>query len=220
MKLEDLLVFDEDSHTYWIYGDKPIKVPSTTQLMKNVGIISNFNIHPKYAERGTEVHEQSEFVDDGSFKWDEASERSKPYIHAYHRFLEENQVDQITSEEIVFHKELFYAGTLDRHWIVNGGETITDLKSGHHASWHSIQIAAYHSAKGLNRRVSLSNLYLTPYEYRLKQYGKDDADYAFEALAHMSWIYWYTRKRDYSRLVGLSLELCSQPSAKDDFFFN
>lgn len=220
MELKDLVMFDPDEHVYWVYGDKPIMVPSTTQLMKHVGIISDFKIPMHYAERGTEVHEQSESVDDGSFKWDEATERSKPYLHAYNMFLNENDLEFITSEEMVFHKDLFYAGTLDRHWRVNGLESITDLKTGGHATWHGIQLAAYHSAKGLSRKVQLANLYLTPYEYKFKILEPIKADYAFQALAHMSWCYWATRRRDYDRLKGLALELGSKPTAKDDFFFN
>ncbi len=220
MELIDLVMFDPEKHEYWVYGDKPILVPSTTQLMKHVRIIPDFNIPMHYAERGTEVHEQSEFMDDGSFKWDKTSERSKPYLHAYNMFLQENRVEPIASEAMVFHRDLFYAGTLDRHWKINGQESITDIKTGQYAPWHSIQLAAYHSASRLSKDIKLANLYLSPYKQSYKVIEQARADYAFEALEHMSFCYWATRRRDYESLKGLALELGCKSTAKDDFFFN
>lgn len=225
MELKDLLMFDDENHQYYIMGDKPIEIPSVTQLLKHVKIISDYKIPMHYADRGTEVHNLSEKIDAKTFNWGMCSEVSKPYVRAYFKFRQENKIEEKTSEEQVFHNELFYAGTLDRHWNLLGKDTITDLKTGNYAGWHSLQVGAYHAAKNVSRDVSISNVYLTPDSYEVRFWTQDDLDYALAGIEHIAWCYWASHKRDYAKLQGLSLELISQGSGKkekreDDFFFN
>lgn len=224
MELKDLLMFDEEKHEYFIFGDKPILIPSVTQLLKYVRIISDYEIPMHYAERGTEVHNLSEVIDAGQFNWGMCSDVSKPYVAKYLEFKNENKIILNTSEEKVFNNELFYAGTLDRLWNINGSDTLTDLKTGNHAGWHVYQLAAYHAAKGISKDISITNLYLTPESCSLRGYDKEATEDAMEGIKHIAWCYWASHKRDYAKLQGLSLELISQGTEEkekkeDDFFF-
>jgi len=224
MELKDLLMFDENEHKYFIFGDNPIPIPSVTQLLKYVRIISDFEIPMHYAERGTEVHNLSEVIDAGQFNWNMVSDVSRPYIASYMNFRNENKIILNTSEERVFHNELFYAGTLDRQWNLNGVDTITDLKTGNHAGWHNLQLGAYHAAKGVSANIAISNLYLTPEKYQIRMWDKADTEYAIKSIEHIAACYWMGHKRDYAKLQGLALELCSQGNEvverEDDFFFS
>ena len=224
MELKDLLMFDEENHTYYIFGKKPIVIPSVTQLLKYVRVIGDYEIPMHYAERGTEVHDLSEKIDAGQFDWGMCSEVAKPYLYSYFNFKKENNIILNSSEERVFHNRLFYAGTLDRRWTLNGVDTITDLKTGNHAGWHSLQLGAYHAAKGVADTVAVSNVYLTPEGYKIRMWDKAELKSALESIEHIAAVYWLGHKRDYDQLQNLALELISQGTEEkekkeDDFFF-
>jgi len=159
--------YRDEGHTYFVeVNGKEIILPSVTQLMRTTGVIpqSDFEIPEKYAVLGTEVHAMTELVDKGMFYPEFCSEEALLYVLQYQSFLEENDVEILEIEQIIFNEELLYAGRLDRVMSINGIEYIVDIKTGGKYRWHARQLTAYKQAKG-NYRIA--DLYLGKWEYKL-----------------------------------------------------
>ena len=134
---------DKESHEFWwslydthtLSAEKvlevtEIAVPSVTQILKTVGLISSYPIPSQYAERGTEIHELTELVDQGKFLPEFASDEVYPYILSYEQFLDEHEVNILGSESMVFSEMHFYAGIYDRLCELDGDLVLVDIKTG------------------------------------------------------------------------------------------
>ncbi len=161
----------DEKHVYRVaMGDKLKEVPSVTTIMKDVGYypwvfkekddvneidFPDEEITP--AERGTAVHKITEDLDRG-IEVEPIAKELVPYIEAYRKFKRDNKITITQIEEIVFCKQFWYAGALDRVMKIKNVIAIVDIKTGTQLKVTGIQLAAYKYAwekmggqKNLNR---------------------------------------------------------------------
>lgn len=194
-----MIFFDKDLHEYSTIKDgKYIRLPSVTQMLEAVGLIKGMeNINPMYAQRGTEVHAMTELVDKDCFLPEYCSEESLPYVLQYEKFLKKHKIEYNLTEELVYNDTLFYAGTLDRLWNIDGKLHLTDIKTGRKDRTNILQLVLYLLC--LKRDdVLLSNLYLTSEGYKLYIWNERPVALC-KAICQ---VYWASRPRDYKILGG------------------
>jgi len=184
------ILFTEEGHEYTLEG---IHVPSVSELMSP--ILSDFEIDPKYAERGTAVHNLTELWDNGLYFPELADDELAPYMLAYEDFHDTYDVEVIEMEEIVFNPRLMYAGRLDRLWMIDGAEHLTDIKTGGKYKQHLFQNCAYQMALPVRTRI-LSNLYLNPFNFRLHEWKQEEQVYGYKMVEALSMVYWDNHRRD------------------------
>lgn len=184
------ILFSEEGHEYTLGG---IHVPSVSELMSP--ILSDFEIDPKYAERGTAVHTLTELWDTDLYLPELADDELTPYMMAYEDFHDQYDVEIIQLEEIVFNPTLMYAGRLDRVWRIDGEEHLTDIKTGGKYKQHLFQGCAYRMAS--TRDVGyISNLYLNPFSFKLHTWKQEEEEYGNKMVEALSLIYWDNHRRD------------------------
>ena len=148
------LTFKAEDHSYWL-GLR--RVPSVTQILDEMGIISSFAKSETAAFRGSLVHKACHLLLLGKLDWSTVDPRILGKVLAYQKFLDENPVEPIELEQMHLHKDYLYAGTLDA--LVNHrklGRFLYDLKTGSPAKYHALQTAAYAGfSPGLMRRATL-----------------------------------------------------------------
>ena len=152
------LTFDSVTHTYLLDGEK---VPSVTEILKGAGFIDTTWYKQSGTNRGTAVHEATEFIDRGDMAQEDfESEDWYGYVQAYAAFKAETGFEPVYIEEQLAHPQWKYAGTLDRIGRISGEMVLLDIKTGSAANWHGIQLAAYDQMVGglltgplKNRRV-------------------------------------------------------------------
>jgi hypothetical protein len=88
-----------------------------------------------------------------------------------------------------------YAGRLDRIWLIDGEEHLTDIKTGGKYKQHLFQGCAYQMALPQARRV-LSNLYLNPFNFRLHEWKQEEQVYGYKMVEALSMVYWDNHRRD------------------------
>lgn len=139
------LHFDPERHRYTI-GDETL--PSVTQILRSAGLVDYSRVPPDVlqaaADRGTRVHLACVFVDEGSLEWESVAAEERRYVEAYEKFLAESGFRTDLVEHRVWHRELRYAGTLDRTGTMpDGSRYLIDLKTGQVDPSAWVQLAAY-----------------------------------------------------------------------------
>jgi len=132
--------FDAKTHTYRMDG---IEVPSVTQALTEAGIIDQQWYTSDGCIRGTYVATMTALYDNEMLDESSLDPVLIPYLTAWKTFLEQSKSDVIMVEEAVFHPVARYAGTYDRWIVLNGRDTIVDIKTGAKEPWHPLQTAAY-----------------------------------------------------------------------------
>lgn len=122
------LQFDAETHTYRLAGRV---VPSVTQALK---VLESFEGIPADVLeaariRGQYVHAACDLLDRDQLDWSSLDPALVPYIEGYQNWLADSDATITASELRVAHKANGYAGTLDRLAIVNGRETLVDVKA-------------------------------------------------------------------------------------------
>lgn len=191
---ESPMFFDEETHTYYIYG---IKVPSVNEILEFAGYQNNQFIDPIYASRGSFVHSITEWIDEGEgIDYSIIPPEWIPFVCAYEMFKADTDYTIVRSEYKLFNEEHLYCGTADREYE---GQIQGDIKTGYYQGWHEIQLAAYMMESGCTTGV---DVYLTKEgNYKVRQ-GKD-MDFAKKRFISAVDGYWFHRKRDYARLRKL-----------------
>lgn len=153
--------FLDDPHIYLVDG---VKFPSVTEIIGAVLSKGRFDfVKPDVLERarirGQRVHKACHYLDEDDLDWEEWAEfdmaRSAegdepilPRVRSYQLWKDETGFIPMENEKIVAHKELGYAGTLDKKGLLFGELTIVDLKSGEVGPETAIQTAGYAIADG------------------------------------------------------------------------
>lgn len=147
----------DDEHVYRVAMDGNLReVPSVTTIMKDVGyypwVFADKKEEPGEiefpsdqmtpAERGTAIHKITENIDRG-IEVDPIDPELLPYIEAYRQFKSENNITITSIEQIIFNKEFWYAGALDRVMQINTVPAIVDIKTGTQLKVTGVQLAAY-----------------------------------------------------------------------------
>lgn len=141
--MDDLngLIFDEEKHEYIFHG---VVLPSVTQILNSVGVISPFSKNEEAALRGTYIHKACALAVQGQLDPDSVDERIAGYIESFIRFLEATPMRFVNSEQRLASSIYGYAGTYDLLLRSPAGiYYLIDIKSGVAAKWHKLQTAAY-----------------------------------------------------------------------------
>lgn len=184
-----MIEFQESNHEYTLEG---IHIPSMSELL--LPISSDYDIPEMYAERGTAVHSLTEAYDNGTYFPELAEGDLMAYMMAYESFHEENDVEVESIEKILFNPKLLYAGRMDRLWTINGERHLTDIKTGGKYRQHVAQLCGY--ALCNEGQFKLSNLYLTPFAYKLHPWAEDEIEAGVKLVEALSLIYWENHRRD------------------------
>jgi hypothetical protein len=185
-----MVEYNDSIHEYTLGG---IHIPSVSELLKPV--TGEFECAPMYAERGTAVHNLTELWDTGLYFPELVDDELMTYMMAYEDFHDQHDVEIIQLEQIVFNRELMYAGRLDRIWLIDGAEHLTDIKTGGKYKQHLFQLCAYQMALPMLTR-KLSNLYLNPFNFKLHKWTQDDRQYGYKMVEALSMVYWDNHRRD------------------------
>lgn len=142
--MNEPLVFDVDTHTYWCGG---VRVPGVTNVLEPY--YDWTGVDPVAlaiaADRGSMVHEATALDDHLDLDEDSLDERLVGYVHAWRRFREESGFRPLVVEHKVFHRAHWFAGTLDRVGVFRNNPTrwLIDIKTGVPQPATSLQTAAY-----------------------------------------------------------------------------
>lgn len=124
----DELIFYEKSHIYMLDGER---LPCVSDLCRflHKEIYKDAPIWQieAAADRGTAVHKATEELDKTGRA--EISDDYAPYLEAYAAFLREHDVEWELIEHPDYHPVHGYAGTIDRHGMVDGFHTLLDIKT-------------------------------------------------------------------------------------------
>ena len=141
-----MINFREDKHIYWveIEGAKQI-VPSVSTIIGNILDLDNRykNIDPFYANRGTAVHKAIELLIAKNLDEESLDEEVIPFLKSYKNFCELTKFKPLKSEQRVFSKDLWVAGTLDLIGKIQNKKVLIDIKTGQKQKWHQLQTAGY-----------------------------------------------------------------------------
>jgi hypothetical protein len=124
----DDLIFLEKPHTYLLDGEQ---IPCVSDLCRFLSREIYKDTPPWMLEaaaaRGTAVHKATEELDrTGGVMVDDDH---AAYVQAYAAFLHDYAVSWELTETSLWHPEHRYAGTIDRYGMVDGIETLVDLKT-------------------------------------------------------------------------------------------
>jgi len=183
-----MVKFDEKTHTYFVDGKK---VRSVTQILMDEGFYDTSFYNDAGRKRGIAVHEAiCDMVNGAKVK---PSKEIVPYIDAYLSFVKQtNWTAEQTELQIGNH---WYAGTIDQKGILNGFDTILDIKTGELGP-AQLQLAGYcelynHMLKEQNKpqmilkRVALQ---LTPNgRYKITEYTDKTDFYIWKSVVSIWW---------------------------------
>lgn len=144
----DGLIFKPETHEYLLNG---AKLPSVTTVLSDLGFINKDWFAEETATRGTYVHLATELDDKDELDEDSLDDTLLPYLTAWRSFKHDTGIIVNDIEKQVCSKIYRFAGTLDRIGILNGQESIIDIKSGAVSSWAGLQTAGYEIAE--NKRL-------------------------------------------------------------------
>lgn len=135
------LTFEAKGHVYRLNGEA---IPSVTQVLSEVGIISDYmsQIAEEHRRRGNLVHQATAWADDPN-EADADPDHLKElgilgYVESWAAVAGQFTFRHI--EQRMAHPVLKYAGTPDR--ILLDGRPL-DIKSGGPDCWHKVQLAGY-----------------------------------------------------------------------------
>lgn len=158
--------FDEATHTYRAGG---VLVPGVTSILKPLVDYSHIPERKLLAksEIGRAAHLATEIDDDGlrdpalGLDEDTVHPKVRPYLDAYRKWRHEMGVRPISSEEIVFHPLLRYAGMFDLIAEIAGQRWLIDKKCTADVNpvW-AVQTAAYREAHPERDRLKRAALHL------------------------------------------------------------
>lgn len=142
--------FVQDGHQYLQDG---VRVPSVTQILQAAGLVDYSHIPESVldhkAEIGTAAHAAAHFLDEGDLNWATVDGEVEPYVRGWEKFLGETGFvpRMIEQRGIATLRGMRFGYTLDREGILNGRDTLIELKctAGIEVSWGP-QTAAYETA--------------------------------------------------------------------------
>lgn len=159
--------FDEAKHEYSVNGKR---IPGVTEILSPITADGYSKINPAVLEhaamKGTLVHEWCEMFD-----YDCADEvipaEIVPYCQAYADFIRDYRPRWEKIEEIVYNPYVGYCGTLDRYGLIDGNESVVDIKTIASPSTKNnisvcCQTAAYAAAVSQTWVIERYALYLKP----------------------------------------------------------
>jgi len=130
-----------------------VRVHSVTQILQGVGLVDYSSIPESIlnhkADIGTAAHAAAHYYDEGDLNWATVHPEVEPYVRAWVSFRVNSdfQPRLIEQRGIATLRGMRYGYTLDREGILNGKDTLLEIKctAGIEISWGP-QLAAYEIA--------------------------------------------------------------------------
>lgn len=105
------LQFDEEHHLFTYKGKS---VPSTTQILKAVGLYPDYSfVDPYYLTRGTYIHRAIELYEKGTLDEETLDPEIAPYLEQWKRVRPHFKIEIVGTEVKKVHPQLLYAGIID-----------------------------------------------------------------------------------------------------------
>lgn len=164
------LKFDATTHRYTLGGKH---LPSVTQVLQVLDQYEGVPLRVLEAARefGVHVHLACELDDRGTLDEAALDRRLAPYLAGWRKFRRDTGFAPTHIEERIVHRQLGYAGTLDRLGTLRGRPALVDIKSGMKPKSVGAQTAAYAEAfvltAGAKRRPARYCVQLSEGDYRL-----------------------------------------------------
>jgi hypothetical protein len=187
------LEFDPDAHAYSVAGKPVPNVTSILQVAIDLRAIRP-DVLDSARDRGHLVHLACHYDDTGELDDDAVPDHIRPYLLAYRKFKREMTPVVLQSEQVVFHRTQWYAGTFDKRVSFGRRLAIIDIKSGMVHPAVALQLAAYalawrdmtHDAQP-HERYALQ-LDSDTQDYDLKRYKNlDDAPVFLGLVGYARW---------------------------------
>lgn len=135
------LTFDPVTHTYLVDG---IARRSVTGILSDAGVIDKKYFNARAARRGSAVHEGIRLMLLDCLDWSSVDPQIEGYIKAAKKAIEELQIKPLEIEQIYYHDELEFCGTMDLIDEKCGFVNITDWKTGIELiNYERLQLAMY-----------------------------------------------------------------------------
>jgi hypothetical protein len=145
------VTFDDREHRYFFHGERVLNV---TSIMREHKISADWSVVPAQTliekrEIGRAAHLAAHYFDEGDLVLGSVAPEVTPYLDAWRRFVEENDVVMLLLETLLVHPLMRYGGTVDRFASVrrlhpSGRPSIVDIKTGDpHDAGAGPQTAAY-----------------------------------------------------------------------------
>lgn len=104
--------FDHSNHIYKVNGQE---FEAVSRILEGCGIIDKTWFKPEYAERGTNIHEYTQAIDENILSIDDFKDNELlGYIESYVRWKKIYKPVYSGIEKIVYSLQLKIAGTIDR----------------------------------------------------------------------------------------------------------
>lgn len=146
------LEFKDDGHVYTFDGRW---IPSVTEILKSEGFIDTAFFTDYGRERGKLAHLAIHLYDEGELDEESLDPVLSPFVEAWKRFRADTGVEIIESEQPIVDPLRRYAGTPDKIVLLDGKQTVLDLKTGVISPWVRLQLCAYCEAKTIYRRAAV-----------------------------------------------------------------
>lgn len=140
-----MIEFDASTHTY-TNRETGEAVPGWSEIARALGISRTQYIPDWALERGRYVHEACDYWERGVLDTDDLDQEIGAYLDSFRDWYREVNPELLSSEEMVWHREEGYAGTLDRIYSIDSKITLVDIKCGRHSPHYRLQTAAYMAA--------------------------------------------------------------------------
>ena len=156
--------YRDDTHTYLLDGTP---IPGVTMILQAAGLYDDSFFTEESRNRGKYVHRACLYYLQNDLDEDTIPDEYRGYIEAFKRFMKEAdcQVYAGLCEVPWFSEACRFGGTIDMPCMLNGKESLIDIKSGVESPTTGIQLAAY------------SMLYDVPLVNRYGLYLKADGKY-------------------------------------------
>lgn len=143
-----LPTLDPIAHTYTLDGKV---VPGVTSILAANGFYEFPFVSPAdlahASQRGRDVHLAAELHDRGELDYTTITDEVAPYFEGWLMFRSHHpELEIIANEQILFHRGLFFAGTLDRVFRRGKTKILGDIKTGMELPAAALQTSAYQAA--------------------------------------------------------------------------
>jgi hypothetical protein len=162
--------FDADTHTYWLGSTR---LPGCTSILKECGVIDDRYYTEASRLRGQAVHAACHYLGEGDLDWSSVSPKILGYVHAYERFMVEQNFHPRENEVPKYHKIYLYGVTPDSIGLLGTEEAIVERKTGPMPEWAALQTAAQAMAHDPDNWRRYSRLGLELHEdgtYKLERF--------------------------------------------------
>ena len=145
----DRVRFDRVAHRYWDGDDE---IPAVGRIIRQAGLVDPSYFTEEVAQRGRYVADAVNLLNHNNLDRDSLDPEIVGYVEAFERLRDEEELEILEAEEIVFDPLLWYAGTLDLKFRKRIRPTslvlygVLELKTGLGAPWHAIQVESYRRA--------------------------------------------------------------------------